>query len=313
MTYKELVRAVLEKSSNALTVSEIWKIACEFGFDKKLNSMGKTPIATIGAMIYVDIRNNEDSTFIQVAKRPTKFGLKHKKYEDNLFDYTLSEVEKDNKYSIKEKDLHPILVKFLYEDNNFSLYAKTINHQISKKEIKGKNEWLHPDIVAVKFPFGSFDENSLEFFKSINKLFYKIYSFELKIELSFSNLRECYFQALSNSNWANEAYLVVLDFDENDSELLDELYRLQNSFGVGLIKLDFNVLNSKVIIPAREKNEIDLKTCDLLASKNPDFRDFLQEVSKDIKINDIRRINLTAYDEVLNDEEYTEYIKKIRK
>lgn len=44
------------------------------------------------------------------------------------------------------------------------------------------------------------------------------------------------FQAVSNSSWANEGYLVVLQ--EIDSEVLSELRRLNQSFGIGVIKLE---------------------------------------------------------------------------
>jgi hypothetical protein len=39
----------------------------------------------------------------------------------------------------------------------------------------------------------------------------KFYSFELKKELTFSNLRESFFQAVSNSSWAHEGYLVAAE------------------------------------------------------------------------------------------------------
>jgi hypothetical protein len=34
----------------------------------------------------------------------------------------------------------------------------------------------------------------------------------MKKELNFSNLRESYFQAVSNSSWANEGYLVTAEY-----------------------------------------------------------------------------------------------------
>ena len=59
----------------------------------------------------------------------------------------------------------------------------------------------------------------------------------MKKTLNFTNLREYYFQAVSNSSWANEGYIVALGIDEDDS-FLAELKRLNNAFGIGVIKLN---------------------------------------------------------------------------
>lgn len=58
----------------------------------------------------------------------------------------------------------------------------------------GKNKWLHPDIVGVHFPFDSYTDNTLKLFDVLKVNPYKLYSFEMKISLGLSNLRECYFQ-----------------------------------------------------------------------------------------------------------------------
>lgn len=68
----------------------------------------------------------------------------------------------------------------------------------------------------------------------------------MKKTLNFTNLREYYFQAVSNSSWANEGYIVALDIDEDDS-FLAELKRLNNAFGIGVIKLnDENIIMSNL-------------------------------------------------------------------
>ncbi|MCW1533883.1 HrgA protein, partial [Campylobacter jejuni] len=89
--------------------------------------------------------------------------------------------------------------------------------------------------------------------------------------LNFSNLKECYFQAVSNSSWANEGYLVVLQ--EIDSEVLSELRRLNQSFGIGVIKLK-DISNSQILISAKEK-ELDIQTLNMLINKNPNFKEFI--------------------------------------
>lgn len=89
--------------------------------------------------------------------------------------------------------------------------------------------------------------------KSISVNTLKIFSFELKLYLAFSNLREYYFQAASNSSWANEGYLVCLEI-KDDIELFNELKRLNNAFGIGIIKLNKDdVSQSEILLPAVEK------------------------------------------------------------
>jgi hypothetical protein len=63
-----------------------------------------------------------------------------------------------------------------------------------------------------------------------------VFSFELKKSLSFGNLREAFFQAVSNSSWANEGYLVAAEISQ-DEDFLSELRRLSSSFGIGVVQL----------------------------------------------------------------------------
>lgn len=67
---------------------------------------------------------------------------------------------------------------------------------------------VNPDLVGDRF---SFEEYTLETM-IIQKLMgvYYIYSFEMKVNLHFGNLKEAYSQAVSNSSWANKRYLVAL-------------------------------------------------------------------------------------------------------
>lgn len=78
--------------------------------------------------------------------------------------------------------MHILLSTFVKNNENFKCVTKTIMHEKSKKEEKGKNEWLHPDIVGVYYPFYDYSENVLKLFK-ISETPYKLFSFELKKEL----------------------------------------------------------------------------------------------------------------------------------
>lgn len=76
MTFLELAEQVLREEKRLLTASEIWTIAIERGYDKPLNSQGKTPLATLGAQMSVNAKDNPKSVFAQTDSRPKKFFLK---------------------------------------------------------------------------------------------------------------------------------------------------------------------------------------------------------------------------------------------
>lgn len=71
------------------------------GLDKKLSSIGQTPIATLGARIYVDIKElQHNSLFIKASQKPTTFWLKERENEllklDNKNEITNEKQEKIN-------------------------------------------------------------------------------------------------------------------------------------------------------------------------------------------------------------------------
>ncbi len=89
----------------------------------------------------------------------------------------------------------------------------------------------------------------------IGSLPIKLFSFELKKELNFSNLREYFFQAVSNSSWANESYIVA-PFLEEETEFRDELKRLSSAYGVGVIQLDIeNPDSCRICLSFRRKRK----------------------------------------------------------
>ena len=149
----------------------------------------------------------------------------------------------------------------------------------------------------------------MELLQNIDRPDYRLYSFELKIALNFSNLKECYFQAVSNSSWANEGYLVV--YKEVDSEVLSVLRRLNASFGIGLIKLESDIASSQILIQAQENEALDIETIDVLVRNNSDFKDFINDINRKIKAHyeNIGEINL-SFDKVLDDDKLEKYLKE---
>ncbi|MFA4960084.1 MAG: HTH domain-containing protein [Candidatus Pacearchaeota archaeon] len=309
ITFKKLVELVLEEAKQPLTPLEIWGKAQEMHLTEKLGTVGKTPHLTISAQLYVDIRDNPKSPFYQFSSRPGRFFLKKYKSGFKPEEIPLEEETEETKTKYHERDLHPLLVKFVNSAPNFKAHVKTIYHEIAMRNKKGLNKWLYPDLVGVHLPFLDFDVHTLQVQKELYWTAVRFFSFEMKKELNIGNLRECYFQAVSNSNWANEGYLVVLNIIDQDGELMSELRRLNNAFGIGVIQLNSIEINeSEIILPAKIKQELDWDTIDLLLKKNGNFKEFMEIVKGDITLGKIS--NKDNYDSIIPDEAFQEYIEE---
>lgn len=60
---------------------------------------------------------------------------------------------------------------------------------------------------------------------------------------------------------------------------MKELRLLSASYGIGLIRLDpQDPSESEILLPARERPNIDWDACNRLAQENTDFRDFISWV-----------------------------------
>lgn len=295
MTFLELAERVLKDENRPLTANEIWTLATVKGYDKQLNSEGKTPWATLGAQIYVNAKDNPKSPFAQTDSRPKKFYLKSQANKIDLSDIELSNEPttiKKKRFDFLEKDLHAYLTYYAYY--HLQCYTKTINHsQSSKKEF---GEWVHPDIVGCYFPLDDWKQEVYELSSSIGNISIRLLSFELKRELSFGNLRESFFQTVSNSSWANESYLVAAEVSE-EVEFRNELARLSTSFGIGVIKLNLEDPHStEIIFPAKYREALDWETINKL-TMNADFKEFISTVKIDITS---KKIHKKEYDQVLD-------------
>lgn len=311
MTFLELAEEVLKTAKEPLTYKQIWESAESQKFIQQLGSKGQTPEHTLRVSMSGDIREKENSKFIIVSRKPTIFWLKEREKELANITISTQTTQPAAKTIFHERDLHPLLVKFLFESEEFDLYCKTIYHENSKKGEKGKDKWNYPDIVGVRFPFDNekMSGATLDLLQNINQIQYKLYSFELKIIINFSNLKECYFQAVSNSSWANEGYLVAFDIDEN---VIEELKRLNASFGIGVIQLDIKELKPKVILPSSQR-ELDIETLNMLVNDSPDFNIFIEDINNIIKAKSSNLVNQIkdSFDKVFDSaEELREYIEK---
>lgn len=297
MTFLELAEKILIEKQQPLSSTEIWNFAIQKGYEKELNTEGKTPWATLGAQIHVNAKDNPKSIFAKTDSRPKKFYLKSQVSKLDLSETAISKDEiivKKKKFDYLEKDLHAYLSYYAYYFLN--CVTKTINHSHSTKKEFG--EWVHPDIVGCYFPLEDWKNEVYDLSSSIGNISIKIFSFELKRELNLGNLRESFFQTVSNSSWANESYLVCAELSE-DIDFRQELSRLSTSFGIGIIKLNLEDPNStEITYPAKFRDALDWETINKL-TMNSDFKEFIKLIKTDIIS---KKIHLKEYDIIVEEE-----------
>ncbi len=307
-TFLELIKRILEEVKQPLTHEEIWEMAKLKGYDRKVDSKGKTPWMTVGAQLYLNIRDKKDSPFVKIDSKPRRFYLRALlKGGDNLkiIEEQQTRVLPPKKLGYFERDLHPFIAYFGYYF--FKAFLKTIQHL--KSDRKEFGEWLHPDMVGCYFPIEEWKSEVFELSSSIGNNQIKLYSFEIKRELNFSNLRESFFQTVSNSSWANEGYLVASEILK-DEDFMNELKRLSASFGIGVIKIDVEDPDStELFFPAKYKENLDWDTINKLAV-NRDYRDFLKRVKADLSSKEIRK---EKYDKILPREELQQLFMNAKK
>ncbi|GAA9018370.1 hypothetical protein BTM294_19440 [Helicobacter pylori] len=170
MNCRELGKKVLEQAERPLSKEEIFEKACEMGLDKECNG-GKILPHSLGSQLGEHGIPNDKKQFYVTnnkkrpnKKRPSHYWLKSRerefppqetpdaKEEDDDGQSECSDTAEKQKTSFNERDLHPLLVKFLDKDLNFKLQCKTIYHEKCKKTSAGKALWNYPDIVGVYFP-----------------------------------------------------------------------------------------------------------------------------------------------------------------
>jgi len=279
MTIKEAILKSLEslkKPSSYLDIFNYIKTNKYYDFKD-----ARTPEATISALLGDFIRTN-DSRVKRIKIAGGKYLYYLSKYEENLNLDNIQipqKTQKEDNNCFQERDLHKLLSSYLKNQN---IYSKTIFHEKSNNREKNQ-KWIHPDMIGIKF-LKLFSKVNQNFLKLLNKEdTFKIISYEIKKEINTDyELKEAYFQAVSNSSWANYGYLVAFEINDN---LLDEIERLNQSFGIGVIELNANPYKSKVLYPSKLK-ELDFKTIDKLCKINKDFENFIEYIEKILSVDD---------------------------
>ena len=179
----------------------------------------------------------------------------------------------------KEHDLYPILSEFLWSE--LKIYSKRINEKRSaNSQGSGGNKHLYPDLVGVEVLISDDWHPAI---KECVRIYpvkkAKLWSFEVKKDIYRRNVREVFFQAVSNSSWANFGYLVASKLTGRDT--LKELRMLASLHGIGFIQLNAKIPSeSQIMIPAKERSEIDWDTANRLTQENKDFLNYIELISQ---------------------------------
>jgi len=183
--------------------------------------------------------------------------------------------------SLTEHSLYPILIDYLSQEEGL-LCRRIDEKRSSNNKGLGGNHWLYPDIVALEPLDKDWDEAVQNCVRHSEGRLTRLWSFEVKKQLNRSNVRECFFQAVSNSSWAHFGYLVATEINEDKQRSVErELQMLCALHGIGVILLDpHDFSNSQTLIPARERTSVDWQSVNRLVEENRDFKDFIELVGE---------------------------------
>lgn len=186
---------------------------------------------------------------------------------------------------ILEHDLYPMLSSFVSAEFGASAY-RIDEGRGSNRRGPGGNKWLYPDIVALEALTAGLNKEVIEAVRHSGERRARLWSFEVKRLLNRSNVREAYFQAVSNSSWASFGYLAAAEIEGADT--LKEIQMLYAVHGIGLIEIDINSPTESVVrIPARERLWIEWSMCSRLADENKDFENFMRKVRQFFQTGDL--------------------------
>lgn len=183
--------------------------------------------------------------------------------------------------SLTEHSLYPILIDYLSQEEGL-LCRRIDEKRSSNNKGLGGNHWLYPDIVALEPLDKEWDDVVQNCVRHSEGRLTRLWSFEVKKQLNRSNVRECFFQAVSNSSWAHFGYLVATEINEDKQRSVErELQMLCALHGIGVILLDpHDFSNSQTLIPASERTSVDWQSVNRLVEENRDFKDFIELVGE---------------------------------
>ena len=297
---KYIMDCLKANKSQKMTAREIaeW-IYCQYPEECKLKQLSSkatiVPLDTQDALINQIVSEigsrhtlfNGKKSFIKMTEeRPRKYYFTQETDEEEIQQaekLTLVSSNVPEEKQVSEHQLYPLLAKFL--ESEFGIVSKRIDEKTSSNTQGTRgNQWLHPDLVSLENLSKEWHEAVKKCVEAQKYAIYKLWSFEVKLMINRSNVRECFFQTVSNSSWANFSYLVASDITGRDT--MKELRLLSGLHGVGVIRLNVeNPHESEILIPAKERTTLDWDAISRLVEENSDFKEF---------INLIRHFSLTG-------------------
>lgn len=150
---------------------------------------------------YVNIKTTEG--------RPRKYYFTLKSDKDEIEVQEPSSTSEDiiaevvtSSSPIGEHSLYPKLSEFLFSE--LGVHSKRIDERRSRNA-RGQNgnKWLYPDLVGMEDLSRDWHCEIKDFVNEYADKKTKLWSFEVKVLINRANVREVFFQTVSNSSWAN--------------------------------------------------------------------------------------------------------------
>lgn len=233
------------------------------------------------------ILNKRDSNIEHDEERPRRFY-----YSESSSDKETESAESADSadFALKEDDLYGMLSEFLLYE--LKVHSKRIDHTRARNAGgAGFNKWLFPDIVGLEDIGYEWDDKIKICVDEYYSTRARLWSFEVKNKIKHSNIREYFFQAISNSSWANFGYLVAAEIEGDGEKTIKELRMLSRLHGIGFIKLDVKspVEKSHIMIPALQKDNINWDIANRLLEENQDFSCYIDSVRRFHQTGDITK------------------------
>jgi hypothetical protein len=277
-TYPEAAAAKLKRSASIHTHDQLlYQLVAEIGanrpaWEKQIPQLRSTEGVRPRLYYWSEKSEEQEVEDVESGKEPV---LEFVTTPEDTIPASASETER--KVSRRsEHDLYPLLIEYLEAEHGVHGY-RIDEKRSSNGYGSGGNKWLFPDVVGMENLSDGLHPEVVTAIRESRDRQVRLWSFEVKLLINRSNAREVYFQAVSNSSWSHYGYLVAANFE--GSETLKELRILYAMHGIGLIRLDEeNPTESEILVPAREKPDIEWPMCSRLATENRDFKQFMTKV-----------------------------------
>ena len=131
MTFAELAEEVLKEAKEPLTYKQIWDNAKPDIKEKMKNKTKRSNFANVVEDAIYPYLKKQNPKFIRVSRKPITIWLKEREKElaNIIIQPPTTQPATKTSHEFHERDLHPLLVKFLFESEEFDL-SKLRYHKI---------------------------------------------------------------------------------------------------------------------------------------------------------------------------------------